>query len=54
MNYKRKKPRIKSTNQRQLCGGSRTGEAPGHWNILFHNRPKRRQTRATCLKVVHH
>jgi hypothetical protein len=52
MNYKRKKPRTKSTSQRQLCGGSRKGEAPSHWNIIFHSRPKRRRTQAACLKVV--
>ena len=52
MNHKRKKPRIKSTSQGNLCGSSRRGEAPSHWNILFHHRPKRRRDKLNCAKIL--
>jgi hypothetical protein len=52
MNYKRHKPRIKGTSKKNLSKGSRTGEAPGYWNILFHTRPKRRRDKLTCTKVI--
>jgi hypothetical protein len=47
MNYKRKKPRTKSTSQGQFPGGT-----PAHWNILFHTRPRRRRDRRNCQRVL--
>jgi hypothetical protein len=47
MHYKRKKPRTKSGSVGAFPNGT-----PAHWNILFHNRPRRRRD-ATGLKRVH-
>lgn len=52
MHYKRKKPRTKSDSFKSWAIGSRHGEAPGHWNILFHSRPKRRRNKSNCHKVL--
>ena len=53
MNYKRKKPRIKGVSNGKCSGGSRTGSAPSHWNIIFHTRPKRRRDKNNCVRVIH-
>ena len=39
MNHKRKKPRIKSRSIGAFPNGT-----PGHWNIVYHSRPRRRRT----------
>lgn len=44
MNHKRTRPRTKGLG----CGR----EAPAHWNILFHSRPRRRSNRANCHKIL--
>ena len=51
MNYKRTKPRTKSRSGRWVCG-SRAGEAPAHWNILYHSRPRRRDDKYICRKIL--
>ncbi len=48
MNYKRKKPRIKSRSTGAFPNGT-----PSHWNILFHSRPRRRRTAMTAVKLLH-
>lgn len=53
MNHKRKKPRTKSASRGKWWGGSRSGEAPSHWNIIFHSRPKRRRDKYNCIKIMH-
>lgn len=52
MNYKRKKPRANGVGRGKCGGGSRTGEAPSHWNIIFHTRPKRRRDKSNCHKIL--
>lgn len=46
MHYKRKKARTKSHSVGAFPNGT-----PSHWNILFHNRPRRRRD-AKGLKCV--
>ena len=53
MHHKRKKPRTRSSSRPPFPGGTRRGESPGHWNILFHNRPRRRRDRENCRKAMH-
>lgn len=53
MHYKRKRPRTQSSGTTDYPRGSRAGEAPAHWNILFHHRPARRKDKAACHKVLH-
>ena len=52
MNHKRKKPRTISRGSKHYPMGSRKGEAPSYWNIIFHSRPKRRKNKANCHKVT--
>jgi len=52
MHYKRIKPRAKSKSTAALFGGSRAGEAPSHWNILFHSKPRRRKDKTGCHKIL--
>ncbi len=47
MHYKRKKARTKSRSVSAFPSGT-----PSHWNILFHNRPRRRRD-AKGLKRVY-
>ena len=51
MHHRRKKPRARTYHNRWSCG-TRTGEAPKHWNVLNNNRPKRRNDKRNCHKVV--
>lgn len=51
MNHKRNKPRIKSRSVKWF-GGSRAGKAPGYWNIVYHNRPRRRKDKRICHKIL--
>jgi hypothetical protein len=46
MHYKRKKGRTKSRSVGAFPSGT-----PAHWNILFHDRPRRRDAKG--LKHVH-
>lgn len=47
MHHKRKKPRTKSRSVGAFpCG------TPSHWNILFHNRPRRRREHARLIEVL--
>lgn len=52
MHHKRKRPRTKSASQSPFPHGSRNGEAPGHWNILFHSRPRRRRDDGAAKLVL--
>lgn len=53
MKHRRKKPRTVSNGKEVWRCGSRTGEAPSWWNILFHSRPKRRRTKAKLNEIMH-
>lgn len=48
MNHKRKKPRTKSRSK-----GAFLKEAPAHWNIVYHSRPRRRRDRVRLVYVLH-
>ncbi len=52
MHHKRKRPRTQSDSDGQMTPGSRHGEAPSRWNILFAHRPRRRRTRKTLEMVL--
>lgn len=47
MHYKRKKPRTKSRSVGAFPDGT-----PSYWNILFHNRPRRRRERVRLVAVL--
>ena len=52
MHHKRKKPRTLSDSQGPFPNGSRRGESPSHWNIIFHHRPGRRRDKENCRKAM--
>jgi hypothetical protein len=46
MHYKRKKARTRSRSAGVFPNGT-----PAHWNILFHNRPRRRRDTMALMRV---
>lgn len=53
MHHKRKRPRTQSDSTSHWHKGSRRGEAPSWWNILFAHRARRRRTLKTVRAIFH-
>lgn len=51
MHHKRKRPRTQSDSTSHCHKGSRRGEAPSWWNILFAHRARRRRTLKTVRAI---